>query len=324
LPRPLAELDDVLVVTVRKSFWASPEAERFPHRVYARVFYGHSTNLLNSIAVFVRAIAAIQVRRPRVVLLGSVERTVPWFIRARRLGLLGRARLVVTNQLHLGSGQLRFVDRNVVYSQAWIDAQPKAVRDRAVFTPLPADGDFGALTPRDDGYVFAGGGAGRDFATLIEAMRESDLSLRIVTFSPETLGWSSELPDNVKVEWTMPLASFLDRLAGARIVVVPLRDGASDFGQTTVVQALSLGKPVIATRSPGINDYVHDKREGILVEAGDVAACRAAILWLDADPELRAACRAHALERARLSAYSAFADRIAGLLRSLEADDAGN
>ena len=319
MPRPSAELDDVLVVTVRKSFWASPEAAPFPHRVYARVFYGHSTNLLNSIVVFGHALAAIQLRRPRVVLLGSVERTVPWFIRARRLGLLGRARLVVTNQLHLSDEQLRLVDRNVVYSQASIDAQPEPVRERAVFAPLPADGDFDAHSARDDGYVFAGGGAGRDFATLIESLRDTRLPLRIVTFSPETLGWTGELPSNVDVEWTMPLPQFLDRLAGARIVVVPLRDGSSDFGQTTVVQALSLGKPVVATRSPGVVDYVHDEREGLLVEAGDVAGLGNAVMRLEADPELREACSRHAVERSRLSTYRAFANLIADVCGSLNA-----
>jgi glycosyltransferase involved in cell wall biosynthesis len=323
LRRRSADLGDVLVVTVRKSFWASHEAERFPQKVYARVFYGHSTNLFNSVVVFAHALAAIALRRPRVVLLGSVERTVPWFIRSRRLGLLGRARLIVTNQLHLSAKQLRFVDRNVVYSQAWIDAQPEFVRERAVFVPLPADGDFGALTTRDDGYVFAGGGAGRDFETLIEALRDTPLRVRIVTFSPSTLGWPGELPANVEVEWTMPLPQFLERAACARIVVVPLRNGSSDFGQTTVVQSLALGKPVVVTRSPGIVDYVHDGREGLLVEAGDIAACRAAVLRLDTDAELREACRRYALERARLSSYSAFADRIADLCRALERDDAG-
>ncbi len=42
----LSELDDVLVVTVRKSFWASSEAERWPRRLYARVYRGHSSELV--------------------------------------------------------------------------------------------------------------------------------------------------------------------------------------------------------------------------------------------------------------------------------------
>jgi glycosyltransferase involved in cell wall biosynthesis len=311
---------DVLVVTVRKSFWASPEAERFPNRLYARVFYGHSTNLLNSLVVFVQALAAILRRRPRIVLLGSVERTVPWFIRARRLGLVGSARLVVTNQLHLSDEQLSLIDRNLVYSQAWIELQRPQVRERAVFVPLPADGDVAAARriARDDGYVFAGGGTGRDFATLIEALGGTEIPLRVVTFSPDTLAWEGELPANVHVEWRMSPRSFLERMAAARLVVVPLRDADSDFGQTTVVQALALGKPVVTTRSPGVIDYVHDGCEGLLVEAGDVPGYRAAVERLHGDGRLRAACGERALERARSSTYVAFADRIADLCRSID------
>jgi glycosyltransferase involved in cell wall biosynthesis len=311
----MTDLDDVLVVTVRKSFWASREAEMFPHRVYARVLYGHSTHLVNSLLVAARALAAILVRRPRVVVLGSVERTVPWFIRARRLGLLGRARLVVTNQLHLDDAQLEQVDGNVVYSSAWIERQRPSVRRAAVFTPLPADGDFDAarLAAEPGGHVFAGGGAGRDFRSLIEAVRGTDVELEIVTFSPETLGWDGELPPNCSVRWRMPVQAFLERMAAAAFVVVPLRDPDSDFGQTTVVQALALGKAVVATRSPGVVDYVVDGQEGFLVEAGDVAGYREAVLRLAHDPELRAACEQRARERAESLTYASFAARLAAL-----------
>lgn len=318
MPRRSVDLSDVLVVTVRKSFWASRDAERFPHRLNARVFRGHSTSLLNSSIVFVRAIAEILARRPRVVLLGSVERTVPWFVRARRLGLLGRARLVVTNQLNLSEAQLAQVDRNIVYSQAWIDAQPTIVRDRAVFAPLPADGVDGGTPTGDDGYVFAGGGTGRDFRTLIAAVRDSDMPLRIVTFDASTLDWKGPLPSNVRVEWAMPLQEFVDRVARARLVVVPLRDGRSDFGQTMLVQALALGKPVVATRARGVVDYVEDGREGLLVEAGDVQDMRDALTRLYEDGRLREACGRNALERARLSSYAAFAETIAEICRTID------
>ena len=318
MPRRSPDLGDVVVVTVRKSFWASPDAERFPHRVYARVFRGHSTSLVNSGVVFARALAAILRRRPRVVLLGSVERTVPWFIRARRLGLLGRARLVVTNQLNLSDDQLALVDRDIVYSQAWIDSQRPAVRERAVFVPLPADGVEGAASIRDDGYVFAGGGTGRDFRTLIAALGDSDITLRLVTFDAGTLGWEGALPSNVHVEWAMPLGAFVERVARSRLVAVPLRDPESDFGQTTLVQALSLGKPIVATRARGVVDYVEDGREGLLVDAGDVSALRAAVVRLYEDGPMREACGRRALERAGRSSYAAFAERIAEICRSID------
>jgi glycosyltransferase involved in cell wall biosynthesis len=312
-------LDDVLVVTVRKSFWASPEAEAFPHRVYARVLYGHSTNLVNSLVGFLRGLLAAWLRRPRVLVLGSVERTVPWFIRARRYGLLGRARLVVTNQLHLDDEQLREVDRIVVYSQAWIERQRAAVRERAVFAPLPADGDFAAARrTAGDGCVFAGGGAGRDFASVIEALRDTEVPLEIVTFSPETLAWEGELPRNCRVLWRIPPEEFLERLAGALVVVVPLRDPDSDFGQTTLVQALSLGKAVVATRSPSVVDYVRDGVEGLLVDPGDVAGYRDAVVRLVRDEALRNRCEAHARERAELLTYARFRDRLVELVTALD------
>lgn len=312
-------LSDVLVVTVRKSFWASEEAEAFPNRLYAHVFCGHSTNLVNSLAVFTRALVVIALRRPRVVVLGSVERTVPWFIRTRQLGLLGRAKLVVTNQLNLSDEQLEQVDCNLVYSHAWLERQRPLARERSVFIPLPADGDLDAArtaaTP--DGYVFAGGGNGRDFASVIEALRGTDVRLEIVTFAPSTLGWHDELPANTLVRWRMPVQSFLERLAGALVAVVPLRDPASDFGQTTLVQALALGKAVVATRSPGIVDYIEDGYEGLIVEAGDVAGYREAILRLVYDEELRRTCETHARERAEVLSYRHFGAELAATCCSL-------
>jgi glycosyltransferase involved in cell wall biosynthesis len=313
--------DDVLVVTVRKSFWASPEAEAFPHRIYAHVFHGHSTSLLNSAVVAARALLAVWLRRPRVVVLGSVERTVPWFVRARRLGLLRGAKLVVTNQLHLVDEQLQEVDANIVYSRAWLERQRPLVRARSVFTPLPADGDFASLRGvESDGRVFAGGGAGRDFRTLIEAVRGQQVELEIVTFSPTTLGWDDELPPNCRVAWRMPPPEFLERMARARFVVVPLLHPDSDFGQTTVVQALSLGKPVVATRSPGVVDYVEDGREGLLVPAGDVDALRAAVVRLAGDDALRAALAEHARARAETLTYAGFRSTLESICTRLSAE----
>lgn len=314
-------LDDVLVVSVRKSFWASPEAEVFPRRLYARVFYGHSTNLLNSALVFLGGVLAVWRRRPRVVLLGSVERAVPWFIRARRYRLLRGARLVVTNQLHLSEEQLAHVDRVIVHATAFTQGNG-LLRKRAVFVPIPADGDFerarAEAVPRP--VVFTGGGEGRDFGSVIEAVRGEDFRLELITFSPTTLGYDRELPPNVEVRWRMTVAEFLARMAGALLVVVPLRSPDSPHGQMLAVQALALGKPVIATRSPGIVDYVGDGREGVLVEQGDVEGYRRAIQTLFADERLRAEYGRNALARASERSYSACAEHLRKLCLDLTQD----
>jgi glycosyltransferase involved in cell wall biosynthesis len=307
-----APLGDVLVVTVRKSFWASREAERWPRRVYAHVLYGHSTNLVNSTLVFMRGLAAVWVRRPRVVLLGSVERTVPWFVRAHRLGLLRGAKLVVVNQLHLSAAQLRQVDRVVVYARA----QAADLGAKGAFVPLPADGDFEAArrSARDGGAVFAGGSAGRDYATLAAAVRGTDVRVELVTFDPSAL---RDVPENLEVSGPMPVPEFLARLAGAVAVVVPLSSPGSPHGQTTVVQALALGKPVVATRAVGVVDYVAEGEEGLLVDAGDAAALRDALERVAGDAELRERLAAGARARAASLTYAEHAERLAAVCAEL-------
>lgn len=316
--RRLSARDDVLVVSVRKSFWGSPEAEVFPRRVYAHLFYGHSTNVVNSAFVALRGLLAVWRRRPRIVLLGSVERAVPWFIRARRYGLLRGARLVVTNQLNLSDEQLEHVDRVIVHARAFTEGNG-LLQERAVYVPIPADGDFdralAAAEPRP--VVFTGGGEGRDFPSVIEAVRGEDVRLELVTFSPATLGYNAELPPNVEVRWRMHVSEFLARMAGALFVVVPLRSRDSPHGQMLAVQALALGKPVIATRSPGVADYVEDGREGLLVEQGDVAGYRGAIRRLLDDDEFRAECEQNALARTAERSYSAYAGHLKRLCAEL-------
>ena len=46
-------LDNVLVITVRKSFWASREAERFPNRIYTRILYGSRITLVIVVLVVI-------------------------------------------------------------------------------------------------------------------------------------------------------------------------------------------------------------------------------------------------------------------------------
>jgi hypothetical protein len=311
----LSGLDEVLVVTVRKSFWASHEAERWSRRLYAHIFYGHSSNVVNSLLVFGRALVATWLQPPKVLLLGSVERTVPWFIRARRLGLLRGAKLIVTNQLHLSPNQLERVDRVIVYASA----QAAELGEKGTFIPLAADGDFDAARRQavHEGYVFSGGGAGRDFRSLVEAVRGTSVRLRLVVFAPSDVGAA---PENVSVEGPLPRDQFLARMAGAACVAVPLLSAGSPHGQTTLVQALALGKPVVATRSVGVVDYVEDGAEGFLVEPGDVNGYRRAFERLLADPALRARCGERARLRAAAQGDDAYSAGLAAVCEQLLED----
>jgi glycosyltransferase involved in cell wall biosynthesis len=67
----------------------------------------------------------------------------------------------------------------------------------------------------------------------------------------------------------------------------------------TVVEALAVGTPVIATRVGGVAEVVHDGENGLLVEAGDATALADAVRRYFADERLREQLRAHAAESVR-------------------------
>jgi len=315
-------LDDVLVLSVRKSFWASRECEIFPNRVYTKILYGYSQNLVNSFFIALKGLVYIIIHRPKLIFFGSVPRIVPWFINLKRIGFLSKVKLVATNQVYFSNYQAQFLDKIIEYSRGEISDKPETIRDKYVFFPLPGDGDFDALQTRAGDYIFSGGGALRDFASLIDAVRGLDVTLKIVTFSPKTLGYTGELPDNCKVYWKMPLQEFLEMIAGAKFVVVPIY---KDWGgplvvnrsNTTVIQALCLGKAVITTWEESVDEYVAHGREGLLVPEGDVDGYRQAILRLLQSPELLESCEKNARIKAQELTYAKFLERLVAMLVGL-------
>jgi N-acetyl-alpha-D-glucosaminyl L-malate synthase BshA len=65
-----------------------------------------------------------------------------------------------------------------------------------------------------------------------------------------------------------------------------------------VLETMSFGKPVVATRVGGVAEIVQDKKTGFLVRLGDVQAMAAAVRRLAGDPELAERMGAAARQRA--------------------------
>jgi glycosyltransferase involved in cell wall biosynthesis len=316
-------LNDVLVLAVRKGFWASKECEVFPNRIYTRRLmagpgrWGSSRNPVNVLTAAVAGYIHYLFRGPRLILLWA-PRIAGWFSRLKRAGMLPGTKLLAPGALYLDDAQARDIDKLIVFSRGEVALHDPALKDKYVFIPLPADGPFDAIGPTSQGnYIFSGGGAGRDFTTLIESVRDIDVKLTIVTFYPTTLGYTGELPSNCQVYWKMPSREFLELMAGALFVVVPLQKGQHPHGHTTVVQALRLGKAVITTHNASIGDYVADGQAGLLVSPGDVSAYREAILKLLNQPDVRKSCARHAQIKAQELTYEVFQRRLVDLCRDM-------
>jgi glycosyltransferase involved in cell wall biosynthesis len=85
-----------------------------------------------------------------------------------------------------------------------------------------------------------------------------------------------------------------DRVMGAADIVVHLRRGREAFG-LTVVEAMMLGKPVVAVDAGALRDVVKDGETGVLLETLDAGTFADAVvrLLLDCDFAARVAFAAH-------------------------------
>src|SRR5262245_35272867 len=137
---------------------------------------------------------------------------------------------------------------------------------------------------RDDGYLFAGGNYDRDYATLVEAVRDADVPTWIATTRPEQLAAVS-IPSHVRVEGTS-VSGFRQAMAAARLVVVPMQPGLlHSGGQQTCLNAMYLGKPTIAVGQKWACDFITDGDDGLIVDYSDADGLRRAIRWVLEHPK---------------------------------------
>ena len=240
--------EQVLVLTTRKGFWASERRALFPNVIYSPQRFGHSNSWANSLLLFVQALWCIVSHKPRLLLFGSAHRVAKWFLWLRHRGLFRKVKLVCHNMVFFWTGLAVYADRIIVFSSVEAEYFQKQVAKQGLyqFIPLPADGEFTIEQHRTEPpYIFSGGGARRDFATAIEAVRGLPVHLKIRCHSPEKLNYSGDLPENVMVGYKVPLQDFLQEMNDALFVVVPLEKTELPHGHTTVAQAMRLGKNVV-------------------------------------------------------------------------------
>jgi glycosyltransferase involved in cell wall biosynthesis len=133
----------------------------------------------------------------------------------------------------------------------------------------------------------------------ILAQVAGDLHLLVVGAGPDRprLEYYADSWGTRRVHFLPPLRGDLGRLlAQVDVVWVPSLDGR---GATTVLEAMAVGRPVVASRSPELAELVADGQTGVLVAAGDKAALARQTLGLLRNPELRRRYGEAGRERAR-------------------------
>lgn len=154
---------------------------------------------------------------------------------------------------------------------------------RISFVPFPASPPSG-VTARDEGFLYCAGSAHRDWQTAFAAFAELDCEVVVST--------GDQVPspsENVTLVGPLSPSDGQALMSRARAVVVPFVDTTLPHGPLIILDAMTLGKPVVATRTAGSRDYV-TAETGILVPPGDFMALKSAVQTLIEDP-----VRAHAM-----------------------------
>jgi hypothetical protein len=150
------------------------------------------------------------------------------------------------------------------------------------------------LSPR---YIAALGSSGRDYGTLFRAVEGLPVEL-VVVAHPH--GWpAGPVPSNVKVMTSIPQEDYLRIIAEAELVAIPVNNRETASGQMTLIQAMSLGVPVVATRCIGTEDYIRHGENGWLVAMGDVEGWRRTLLSVLEEPQARRRLATEALRFAQ-------------------------
>ena len=140
----------------------------------------------------------------------------------------------------------------------------------------------------------------------------------LVLIGYETSEWpalSAHCPANVVILKDWPRRAVM--AAWRRCTLGLLPSVGPESSPTVIMEAMSTGCPVIASRIGGIGDLVIEGETGLLVEPGDGAALRQAMESLLAHPDLRRRMGKAALSKVANFRASAVVPRIEGVYREL-------
>ncbi|MEV7604332.1 glycosyltransferase family 4 protein [Paenarthrobacter sp. NPDC089322] len=196
---------------------------------------------------------------------------------------------------------LKFVRAGIDRIVTWSSIQQGVAVNHIGFKPEdvvlvrhPVDLQFFAPKPSRHSIIFSAGSTQRDFPTFAKAVADLDVPVRIAaslvvalngykiitTDVREETGW----PRNCEVRSHSPL-ELRESYAAAKVVVVPLLPTDIDAGVNVILEAMAMGRPVVASRTAGQVDVIKDSVNGVFVPPGDATALKECIASLLADPE---------------------------------------
>ena len=208
-----------------------------------------------------------------------------WISKPKKVAVLKRTHSAIDSMIFWSSRQRDFAVRTMGIPEA----KTRLIRyfvDQQFYRPMGGTPDM----------ISSVGIEMRDYQTLLEALRGTDIPCRVVAGnmrgtrfpSVNFIEESGPLPRHITVGMCKP-PELRDIYARSHFVVVPLFPTINDHGLTVILEAMAMGKAVICSRTEGQVDVIREGVTGIFVPPGDPKALREAIAHLLNNPALAVA-----------------------------------
>jgi glycosyltransferase involved in cell wall biosynthesis len=173
-----------------------------------------------------------------------------------------------------------------VLSDAQVEPLRRIIPDTPVeYVRFGIDHEFFAAQPYPDvpRVVSVGGDRDRDAETLFRALARVHDVRPDVELVVQTASELTPPPGVVKIRH-LPHLQLRELYATASLVAIATRPNLHVSGMTVSLEAMATGRPVVETRTPGMDDYVADGETGLLGEPGDAETLAAHMLALLDEP----------------------------------------
>ncbi len=143
----------------------------------------------------------------------------------------------------------------------------------------------GIIETNGESYAVSAGRSGRDYELLIRCFSQLGYPLHIICDSKSEIK-DQALPENIQILRNCYGNCYINQIANAKIVVIPISVNDISAGQMVLLQAMALQKPVIITNTNTTCLYVEHEKTAILIEKGNLEQMEMAVKELWANPEL--------------------------------------
>jgi glycosyltransferase involved in cell wall biosynthesis len=139
---------------------------------------------------------------------------------------------------------------------------------------------------QDDGYVLVvGRDRGRDWPTLFRALGGLDIPVKVCARPSDLRGL--DVPADAEILGFVDRSRYMDLLSRARVVVIASKPVIYPSGQSVLLEAMSMGRAVVITRTDALSDYLSDGLNSLVVPPGDARRLREMVLQAAGDEHLR-------------------------------------